>query len=204
MKVEFQDKRHGLRGHASIYDVNFEAIASTMIMATANHDGIARFRIAHCSRVKTLALKLVERSNLSIDQKKVAIMCDLHDMYEYVTTQKHGKMAAKFLEKFVGEYYPQISGDKVDWMKVIEAIEHHSNKTIVSTNQYLWVLQDADMLDKISTGYIENWYNVFTAESIAAVAKTMAAKVDKYNGRTQAYNDVRAVLMSHLAKYDVS
>lgn len=203
-KIECQDKRHGLRGHASIYDVNFRMMAHAMITATANHQAISSFRIAHSERVKGLATTLANRSDMKVDSVKLGIICDIHDMYEYVTTEKHGKLAAKFLQTFVDEYYPQLSGDKVEWLKAVEAVKLHSHKGVSTSNPYLMLLQDADVLDKISIGYIEAWYNTFQANDIKEVVNVMVEKVRRYEGRTPAYSEIRQELSDKLTQYNTT
>ena len=195
-KIESKDKNHGLRGHESIYNVGFLHMACGMIEATAGDQGIAEFRINHTKRVADLALKL--SADIKIDERKLKIACEVHDMYEYVTTQKHGKLAAKFLLNFVEEYYPQETGDKIEWRKAIEAVKYHSEKKVDSTNKYLDLLQDADTLDKLSVEYVNGWFSNFQAESIDAVVKMVIEKVNRYEGRTKSYQIMKAEMLEKL------
>lgn len=198
VKLASRDKNtHGLRGHESIYNVHFFEMASAMIEATANHSGVANFRNQHVIRVTQLALELSE-GNTKIDQRKLRIACEVHDMFEYVTTQKHGELAAGFLETFVNEYYPQMSGDKIEWMKAIEAVKLHSQKTVVSSNKYLDYLQDADALDKLSVEYVTGWFDTFSAENIQEVIDKSLEKLKKCPGKTPLFNEKKAEMIEKL------
>lgn len=201
VKLASRDKNtHGLRGHESIYNVEFSSMAEAMIKATANHTGVGDFRIAHVRRVTELALKLSE-GNTKIDQRKLRIACQVHDMYEYVTTQKHGELAAEFLHTFVDEYYPQMSGDKIEWMKAIEAVRLHSEKAISSSNKYLDYLQDADTLDKLSIDYVSDWYNTFDAKDINEVIKISMDKVNRCPGKTPQFVKKKVEMIEKLCTH---
>ena len=200
-KIVSRDKNtHGLRGHESIYNVDFLSMAESMIRATANDEGVSNFRITHVKRVTELALEMSEGNN-KIDKRKLRIACQVHDMYEYVTTQKNGELAGEFLRTFVDEYYPQMSGDKIEWMKAIEAVTLHSEKTVTSSNKYLDYLQDADVLDKLSVEYVTGWYDTFEASNIKEVIDKSMTKVEKCPGKTPTFKEKKAELIEKLVTH---
>lgn len=201
MKLQSRSKNkdHGLRGHESIYNVDFLGMSDSIIRSTANHEGVTAFRTAHVRRVRDLALSLSEGSK--VDQRKLRIACEVHDAYEYVTTQKHGELAAQFLQSFVDEYYPQMTGDKIEWMKAVEAVKLHSQKTTESSNKYLDYLQDADALDKLSIEYVTDWYNTFEASDISEVITKVINKVNKCPGKSPKFAEVKAAMLEKLVTH---
>lgn len=188
---------HRERQKESIYEINFKPIVKSQIMNTAISKDIGQLRWSHTMRVTKLAMKLAEYmtesvNNIRIDPRKVRIMCVLHDMYKYVEHDKdsHGPSVAKYLSSIL-DAFEMNDTELTEWTHVLNALHDHSLKNIEelkSSNPYLALLQDADVLDKLSLGWI--WYTnkLFCGDELVEVtAEYYKSKVDKYTGATPGY-----------------
>ena len=201
----------------NIYDIDFEQIMTATISASADKTDVAKFRISHCKRVADLAVKLAKKCGNGIDLRKVYIMGIIHDMFKYVDTGRHGKLAADYLEKFYLEpflgfnRYKKLSKEKNDhksWYQVLGALTVHSEKETMNlrtakgettSNIYMRILMDADVLDKLTEDYIRSYQDTFEPErSITDIINHHLNKVNKYSGVSNGFLIIKCDLINKL------
>lgn len=201
-----------------IHEIDFHRIMVGMIKATATTPKIAKFRINHIDRVKTLAMQLMVQEP-NVEPEKVEIMVLIHDMYKYTESFEHGKAAAMSLkEQFIKPYLKRSEAwmtkkryirEKEEWSKVYEALILHSEKAIspekCKKNPYLRIILDADILDKLTVGYIEGFWELFfepstdEPDNILPVIKKYVERVcEGYIGKCNSFTAVRNQLVELL------
>ena len=188
---------HRERQRTTIYDINFKPIVKAHIMNTAVTRDIGQLRWAHTLRVTKLATKLAEYIPDKVDIRKVKMMCILHDMYKYIEYDEdcHGYMVSKYLDDILRAFVNEMDeNEKKGWCEVSNALALHSDKDSEEArecNPYLALLQDADVLDKLSIGWIWQTNRIFASdEPVEVTANYYKDKVDQYVGGTPGYHDL--------------
>ena len=179
----------------SIYDMKFELIARPMIYQSAINEDIGYVRWSHTLRVKKIAKELAKFETDIIDIRKIETMAVIHDMFKYVENEEddHGAKAADYLSLCLTGFEHD-EKEKEEWDLVLEALKLHSSKDVETSNPYLKILIDADILDKVSLQYVVNYHKNFRAdEPIMDCFEKFIAKVNSHKGLTRCYNSFKDI-----------
>ena len=197
---EIKEKNYRER---ELISIDFFSIAESHIHATAVCKKYAHFRVDHIRRVYKIACRLANGYR-GIDYEKIKVMCAIHDMFKYTSTENHGECAAKYLKEFfIDTYFPNDSIEKLEWYNVIEALRHHSDKNMITNNQnaYLAILMDADMLDKIHIQHVTSLRGIFKPQkTIKEVMDECVEEVNGYNGLSIKYETIKSDMRNALVR----
>lgn len=171
-----------------IEEIDFSSIAYAQIRATAISPEIGEFRVAHCIRTTAIAIGLSahEIGSPLLNSYKLVTICQIHDMFKYISLEDHGNAAANWLYKIAAEY-----GKKDEWKKACKAIQYHTSGAKRDENIYAAYLYEADKLDHISVDYIKLYSHLFMNDELKATVKKHVSKVYKIKGTTKNFNSVR-------------
>jgi uncharacterized protein len=94
-----------------------------------------------------------------LNPELAGLVCVFHDIYTLITgeTKNHGIKGESYVREIIGEYNEQW-GSRIGFISdeeircIVEAIIVHSDKTIVTENQYTELLKDIDSIDSYLHG----------------------------------------------------